>query len=73
MQVEKETGATKAPQNTGPSDDPDLASGVLNSVKARLSRDRFALLERTLEVRRVIGKVSPDVAQLVHEMREQGA
>jgi hypothetical protein len=73
MKVEKEAGATKAPQNTCSSDDPDSASGVLNSVKARLSPDRFALLERTLEVRRVIGKVSPDMAELVLEMREQGA
>jgi hypothetical protein len=72
MQVEKET-TTKASANARPSDDLDSGSGVLNAAKARLSPARFELLERTLRVRRVIGKVSPDVAELVHEMREQGA
>jgi len=72
MQVEKET-VTKASRNACPPDDLDSASGVLKDVKARLSPDRFELLERTLRVRRAIGKVSPGVAELVHEMREQGA
>ncbi len=72
MQFEKET-VTETSRNPSPSDDPDSASGVMKDVKARLSPDRLELLERTLEVRRAIGKISPDVAELVHEMRKQGA
>lgn len=72
MQVQKET-VTEASQKASPSDDLDSGSGVLSAAKARLSPARFELLERTLRVRRVIGKVSPEVAELVHEMREQGA
>ena len=46
---------------------------IQSEVEARLSPERLDLLKRTLEVRRLIGKVSKDVADLVHEMREQGA
>jgi predicted membrane protein len=73
MQVEKETGATKTSRDTYKSDDFETVSKVLKDVKASLSPDRFELLERTLKVRQMIGKVSMDVAELVHEMREHGA
>jgi hypothetical protein len=69
MQVEEET----VTRNTCPSDSLDSNSEVLKGANTRMSHDRFELLERTLRVRQMIGKVSPDVAELVHEMRERGA
>ncbi|MBI4964955.1 MAG: hypothetical protein HY913_16900 [Desulfomonile tiedjei] len=45
---------------------------MMKEMEGRLSPERLALLRRTLKVRGLIGKVS-DVAELVHEMREQGA
>ncbi|MFH1115418.1 MAG: hypothetical protein V1792_16040 [Pseudomonadota bacterium] len=72
MQTENET-ISKTYRNACPSDDQDSVSGLLKDARARLSPDRLELLERTLRVREAIGKVSPHVTELVHEMREQGA
>ncbi len=72
MQTEEET-MTTALQDAHPSDDREWASELLEHAESRLSPERLELLKRTLEVRRRIGRVSGDVADLVHEMREQGA
>ncbi len=73
MQTEQETVAGKASRDAGAPDDRETALELQKDVRARLSPDRLELLERTLKVRRMIGKISRNVAELVHEMREQGA
>lgn len=73
MRTEDEIITSTSSPEACPSDDHESALEAQNNVKASLSPDRFELLRRTLKVRRLIGKVSPDVAELVRDMREQGA
>ena len=73
MQTEEEAIATTSSPEVRPSGDLESASEALRRVEARLSPERLDLLKRTLKVRRLIGKVSTNVAELVHEMREHGA
>jgi len=73
MQTEEETIATTASPDARPSGDLESSLEALQRVEARLSPERLALMKRTLKVRCLIGKVSTNVAELVHEMREHGA
>lgn len=72
MQTDEET-VTTALQDAHPSDDSEWTSELLERAESRLSPERLELLKRTLDVRCRIGRVSGDVADLVHEMRERGA
>jgi len=73
VQSEQEDMTRSALSDQTLSSDRETALEIQSEVEARLSPERLDLLKRTLEVRRLIGKVSKDVADLVHEMREQGA
>ena len=73
MQTEEETMTAAALRDAHRSDDREWEAELLERAKSRLSPARLELLKRTLDVRRRIGRVSGDVAELVHEMREQGA
>lgn len=73
MQTEEEAIVTTSSPDVRSSGDLESASEALRRVEARMSPERLDLLKRTLKVRRLIGKVSTNVAELVHEMREHGA
>lgn len=73
MQTEKEIVAGAACRDTCPPDDCESALRAQKDLEARLSPERLELLTRTLKIRRLIGKISTNVAELVHEMREHGA
>jgi len=73
MQPEKETMTGTGLAGTCPSGDRETALEIEKEIEIRLSPQRLDLLKRTLKVRRLIGKVSKDVAELVHEMRKQAA
>lgn len=44
----------------------------LSEMQSRLSPERIALLQRTLEIRKGIGKVALDSTDVVRKMRESG-
>lgn len=71
MQTE-EDAVTGAGASARPCGESGAFPEMMKEMEGRLSPERLALLRRTLKVRGLIGKVS-DVAELVHEMREQGA
>ncbi len=72
MQTEEKAPAGRPPSDPHPSVDREAALEAQEHAGVRLSPEGLELLERTLKVRRLIGKISMNVADLVHEMREQG-
>jgi len=72
VQTEEETVTGSGLEDTCPCGDRETFLEIHKGIVARLSLQRLDLLRRTLKVRGLIGKVSKDVAELVHEMREQG-
>jgi len=73
VQTEEDTIACPMCRDTCPPADRESALLAQKEMEARLSPERLELLKRTLKIRRLIGKVSRNVAELVHEMREHGA
>jgi hypothetical protein len=73
MCTEEETLTSKPSLEITATNDSKTPSETQKDLRSRLSHERLELLQRTLDVRHRIGKVSTNVAELVHEMREQGA
>lgn len=72
MQTEEDTVSSNQSPSRRPADrEPEIQ--VTKDIRERLSPERLDLLERTLGVRRRIGKVATNVTELVDEMRERGA
>lgn len=69
MTATNETGI--GPTNTGDRH-PIAGSEDVEALGARLSPERGELLQNALKVRRSIGRVRENVADLISEMRETG-